>query len=230
VRQRGFEIGNALLDGFTDVAVLLSIGYVELFRATCLNGEPFDKSKFALLPAFLDGLERARFERRSGAILVDAFLPAYPTKLPDAFRMFRDLIHFRWDDASLHWVAGVVTYTFPDGSDAWAGAAPWPDRPRLLCSDEDRRRLSRDLAAGFGLMVDYEHSKRGGFRTDPAEFKDNYFTPPELTAAVAAALRASDGYVWLWTSTLDWWTVPGAKTLAPGEYTRALTQARAGKP
>lgn len=67
------------------------------------------------------------------------------------------------------------------------------------------------LRAGFGLWVDY--------RKQP-----NYFTPEEFQRAVTSALRASDGYVWIYSERVGFFPLSG---IAPS-YIEALAAAQDG--
>ena len=51
---------------------------------------------------------------------------------------------------------------------------------------------------GFGLMFDNRYNIRGGWRTIPAEFVHNHFTPLEIEHACYFSLLNSDRYVWIW--------------------------------
>lgn len=228
VRKRGYDIGSALYTNHPRLQILVTIGYAEVYRAVCLAGEKPESTPSALLPAFLDGLAAARQEKapQTGQ-LIDAFLSAYSAKTPGAFRVHSAIIRGNDTQAFTLWTPGIVTYTYPPGSDAWAGAVAWTDTPpSLTCSPALRMRLQKPLSPAFGLMLDYESTKRGGFRADPAEFSANYHSPEGFGATLAAALAATDRYVWIWTSTMDFWSIPGSRTPVPPAYLQAISDAR----
>ncbi len=228
LKQRGQAFMHAWLDGYPDVTVLVSFAYAGVFVTTCLLGTKLSDSDFALLPAFLDGMETARAESRTSATLVDAFLPAYPTSDPKAFRLYYDLVHFNWSSAVDHWLPGVVTYEWVPGVDSQsAGERRWPDAPGLSCSLEDQMKLTRDMGASFGLDLDWDNWNRGHkFHTDPAEFSLNFRTPEQLETQVETALATADRYVWIWGD-VDWWTteVDAGRALVPEAYVQALARA-----
>ena len=71
--------------------------------------------------------------------------------------------------------------------------------------------------------MDHDWRRKGW---DLKDFSKNHFSPAEFEAAVRAALRVSDGYVWVYTEQPRWWT--GEKL--PAAYVEALERARkAGK-
>jgi hypothetical protein len=88
-----------------------------------------------------------------------------------------------------------------------------------LVSDPVRYR--RVVRAGFGLWLDYDQRRLGWDMAAPGR---NYFTPQGLEQAVAAALEASDGYVWIYNEVPRFWTEPAV----PAPYLDALRRARAG--
>ncbi len=58
--------------------------------------------------------------------------------------------------------------------------------------------------------------------------EDCHFTPEELEAAVRAALRAADEYVWIYSETPRWWTDAGPPAKLPEAYAEALRRAKGG--
>ncbi len=228
LKQRGQAFMHAWIDGYPDITVLVSLAYAEVFVTTCLLGTPLEASNFAVLPAFLDGMETARAESRTSASLVDAFLPAYATRDPNAFRLYYDLIHFNWTSAVDHWIPGVTTYEWVPGvTNQSVGEQHWPDRASINCSMQDQIKLTRDLPVSFGLDLDWDVWNRGGqFSTDPAEFSRNFRTPDQLEAQVRTALATADRYVWIWGA-VDWWTPQAdeGRARVPDAYVLALARA-----
>jgi hypothetical protein len=226
LHRRGHDLMAALQQGGRPLAVLLTLGYAEAFRRTCIEGKPLSETSVALLPAFVDGLQDAADARGpSRPYVADVFLSSYTTETPAAFPALRELIHGRFDDALDHWTPGTTTYTFPVKADPWSGAYVWPERPVSRCTAADRARLGRGIDAGFGIMLDYEHDIRGGFALQAAEFSRNHLTPAQLTEVLGAALAASDRYVWLFGSTVSLWPADGAAVI-PQEYVEAIRAAR----
>lgn len=90
--------------------------------------------------------------------------------------------------------------------------------PKWTAAPEKYRRHVR---AGFGLWMDYDWRKKGWETT---EVSKNHFTPESFGAAVRAALRVSDGYVWVYTEQPRWWT----REKLPQAYIDALKKAREG--
>lgn len=80
---------------------------------------------------------------------------------------------------------------------------------------------TRHLSAGFGIWVD-TYSDELGWHTH--DFSKNYRTPDRLRQVVAAALRRSDQYVWLFSGQPRWW--PPQKEL-PAAYVEAVREGHA---
>jgi len=76
------------------------------------------------------------------------------------------------------------------------------------------------LSVGFGIWLDWNWRYEGWSTDDLAV---NYFTPQALDTALAAALRRSDRYVWLYNEQPRWW--PRARL--PEAYIAAVRRARA---
>ncbi len=72
---------------------------------------------------------------------------------------------------------------------------------------------------GFGVWLDWYSAQRGW---DVDEFSDNWFSPPEFGAAVRHALDHADGYVWIYSELVNWWTGENV----PPPYLEALRVAR----
>ena len=227
---RGQQLLRAMLVSYPDVTVLETLGTSEVFREVCIEGNTLEQSDYAMLPAFLDGMRAAGDEARSGASLLDAFLPAYATRLPASFRLYHDMIHGDWGAMQAHWLAGVATYRWATlEDDQTLGESRWPDVSALLCSEAERRLLTRDVTASFSIMLDYRNAALGTdvFQIDPARFGENTHTPAAYTELLRSALQSSDRYVWSWSSSVLWWPKPGDnRAVIPPEYLDAARLAR----
>jgi hypothetical protein len=115
--------------------------------------------------------------------------------------------------------------------DAWEAAYPYKEARQFEQAYKTTRETAlgwtavpgryRDrMRVGFGIWLDYEWRTRGWDVGDPAR---NYFTPAAFEAAVRAALRISDGYVWVYSEQPRWWT----REKLPPAYVDALRRARA---
>jgi hypothetical protein len=78
------------------------------------------------------------------------------------------------------------------------------------------------LRLAFGLWLDYDWRRLGWCATDPDR---NYFTPAAIERALAAALRESDEYVWLYGETPRWWGTQGAEANVPAAYVETIRRA-----
>ena len=86
------------------------------------------------------------------------------------------------------------------------------------------RPYRQRLQLGFGLWLDYDWRRRGW---STQELSGNYFSPERLEIIVAAALRASDKYVWIYTETPRWWGSTKPEAQVPDCYVSAIRRARA---
>lgn len=224
VKARGLALARALFGAYPDAVIVLAVGYSEALRQVCLDEAPtpLAETPWALYPSFLDGVLAARDETRGQAQVVDAFLPSYPAKSPEAFRLFYDVIHFRWDAVVAHWRPGVETVVNARGS---SELRAWPQTASLRCSSAELLALSRDLPAALSLMPDYGSWAPGAFHPEPERFADNWFRPDELETALTGALRATDRYVFVWTGATSLWD--GADVPLPVPYLDAMRRARA---
>jgi hypothetical protein len=200
-KQRGYGLMTAVLAEVAAPVLLTSLAFVSVFVDGCFGGAPLAEQQYGLLGAFLDGMLAARSDARSAAEIVDAFLPSYPTRNVDAYRLYYDLIHFDWQAASDHWVPGVVTYRFVwnEASQA-AGERAWPATPTSTCSAETSAKLQRNLPAGFGIALDYDRGTGVPLRGDASDYRP----PAALQANVARALATADRWVWTWSGHTYW--------------------------
>jgi hypothetical protein len=222
--QRGSEVMAAIVAAYPQVTVLMNVATSEVFRGVCVAvGEGLDQDAYRLLPAFIDGMFAARDQARAPAAIVDGFGASWGTRDPQTFQVFHDLIHGHWDDAVAHWRPGIISYRSPTGTTVW------PEAPALTCPPSTQQKLTRELPAGFGLKLDLEEAKRGGFHFDPASFDQNYYTPTGLAAALFGALRTTDRYVWMRSVNIDWFGY-GPGQPPPPAYLQAVIDARASVP
>jgi hypothetical protein len=95
------------------------------------------------------------------------------------------------------------------------GVKPIVDAPAAY-----RRRLQ----LGFGLWLDYDWRRRGWSAQEPS---GNYFSPEKFETVLAAALRTSDEYVWIYGETPRWWGSTKPEARVPDGYVSAIRRARA---
>jgi hypothetical protein len=221
MQQRGYQMTGSVFDAYPQVILLLDLAYSEVFRSVCLAGRPLEEERYALLPSFLDGALRAAAERGAARQIIDGFIGSYATTDPAAFEVFYHLIHYDWDALAAHWYPNLVSHRDPDG------IVPWNATLARSCDDVVAGSLARDLPAGFGLMMDYDFGKRGGFGLTPSEFARNYFPPENFEVALRAALSRADRYVWVWNQSVDWWGASGMPAV-PDAYVNAVASARTG--
>jgi hypothetical protein len=91
-------------------------------------------------------------------------------------------------------------------------------RPIVGAPEAYRKRLQ----LGFGLWLDYDWRHKGW---SPTDHRHNYFTPAAFETAVAAALEATDEYVWIYGETPRWWGSTDPKAAVPEAYRRAIRRA-----
>ena len=82
-----------------------------------------------------------------------------------------------------------------------------------------REAYRQRVRLAFGLWLDYDWRRLGWSATNPER---NYFTPAAFAAALRAALRESDEYVWVYGETPRWWGQRGSQARIPGAYSRAI--------
>jgi hypothetical protein len=91
--------------------------------------------------------------------------------------------------------------------------------------ETDPAKFATHSSLGFGLWMDNNWRKNGWNEKD---FSQNYFTPEQFQQSVSKALDTADEYVWIYTETPRWWTLPdGLPTKLPEPYVDALRRARA---
>lgn len=214
----------ATFAAYPTMQVLLTLGYSEAWREVCVEGIPIDEARYGLLPAFLRGLTEEA--ERTGATVVDGFLPAYPVKTVRAYDVLFAAIRGDDDVLRASWVPGIVTYRWPRfPSDT--GERAWPETYMERCDAESRSRVRRGLPAGMAVMLDYGIFEPESFQTDPARFGENPLTPAELRALLARTLEEADGYVWMWSGHVDFFGGADRGLVPlPAEYRDAILQAR----
>ncbi|HID07835.1 MAG TPA: hypothetical protein EYP10_11900, partial [Armatimonadetes bacterium] len=67
----------------------------------------------------------------------------------------------------------------------------------------DKSAFDRVMRVGFGLWLDYNSGRIGWHPDEPEK---NHFQPETFQTAVHYALSYSDGYVWIYSQQLNWWT------------------------
>jgi hypothetical protein len=84
----------------------------------------------------------------------------------------------------------------------------------------DKDKYARYVSVGFGLWLDRDWDKRGGW--NETDFTKNYYTPDSFEKFVTKALQTSDKYVWIYSQKPNWWK----KQNIPSAYADALTSAK----
>ncbi len=82
------------------------------------------------------------------------------------------------------------------------------------------RSFAKHVRCGFGIWVDLDSAH---IPWNAQDFSKNYWTPERLRASLAYAMESSDGYVWVYTERIGWWS--GS---VPAEYVNALSLAKQG--
>ncbi len=80
--------------------------------------------------------------------------------------------------------------------------------------------FKKHVRAGFGVWADWDSGHLGWH---PEDFSRNYWTPAGLRASLNYALENSDGYVWVYTERLLFWSGN-----PPREYLDAMRLAKIG--
>ena len=206
VRQRGAALATALVRGFPQVELMFSWAYGEMFRALCLEGEVLASHPYALYPAFLEGMQEAVARAGTGAKMIDGFLPAYPARRPQDFKVFRALVHADYAAMAQRWQPQIVSHW--DGLGQTRGPVKWPDTYAVKCDPQTVARLAVPLPAAFGIMVDYNVDAFA----QPLPPEVPRYANDALAPAIMAAMHASDTYVWLYAGFGSWWgDRPGAE-------------------
>ena len=221
-KQRGLDVGRAFYAQAPEAVVVLAVGYSEVFRQVCLGPSPvsLEDSAYTLYPAFLDGLFAARDEATARPPIIDAFLPSYITRQPEAFQAFRSLMHFRWDDLVASWTPGIQTLDNTDPEDPQA--VTWQAQaPALGCSSSQLLEVARDVPAAMSIWLDAPASLSSFATFSATDYSQNWFSPMAAAAALAAARQATDNYVFLWSTETPWFPLRGGPTL-PKDYLEAL--------
>jgi hypothetical protein len=223
VRRRGAEVMAAWLSVVPDITIITTVAFSEVFRSVCLEGIALEADRYRLLPAFLDGMAEARAIARAPALIVDGFLGAYAANDPRAFPLYRELTQGNWDGVQERWYEGATSYRFGTGVIAWDPA------PSLKCPDDVRGKLTRDMPAAFGVMLDFDGLLGRDFQREPTDFGENFFTPDRFAATVSAALGSAERYVYVWSATMDWIGV-STQPRPPAAYVEALARIRPPAP
>jgi len=218
--RRGAQFMAALIEVKPDITVLTTVSTSEVFRSVCIENVPFVEERYRLLPAFLDGMAEAKAGAGAPALIVDGFVASYGARDARSFPLFRELIQGNWPGVIGKWFPGISSYRFG------RLAIPWPAEAALMCTPEVRAKLTRDMPAGFGVLLDVEAFDGMDFHLDPAEHGMNYFTPGGLEVALSAALGSAERYVFLWSTTMDWIGV-SSQPRPPRAYVDAVARARA---
>jgi hypothetical protein len=105
--------------------------------------------------------------------------------------------------------------------------------PKNFPQAHDEIRAARSLSAvptlydrrfevGFGIWIDNKDI------WDPNNFANNWFTPTEFGDSLSAARQASDGWVWVWSETVTWYsaTYIFQQNPVPDAYRTALINSR----
>lgn len=201
VRQRGAELTAAWLRGFPNSEIMVSWAYAEMFREVCIAGHDLRTHPYALFPAFLDGMRQSLDRSGSGSNLIDAFLPSYPARPVSHFATFKAMVHADEDQIRKSWKPNIVTHW--DDLGILRGPVQWPATYTITCDPATAARLRVPLRAAFGLMVDYEIDAFP--RALGPEVPRTAYGPGTFAPAMAAAARASDSYVWLYSGFSAWW-------------------------
>jgi hypothetical protein len=214
MEKRGKQVMNAMLSSFPELVVVLTIGYAEVWRSVCIDGNSLQTERYGLLPAFLDGMKSVLPAARQNQ-LVDGFLPSYSVRSGDAFTYLRSAIRFDEQALRAGNPATITTYRFPldsapDMLNTWSTPSPW------RCDTAVRTQLERSLPVGFGLIVDL-----GTEPFDTVNFAKNFHSPETFSDVVQSALKAADDTVWIYSKAVDFWSRPG-KTPLPPEYAAGL--------
>lgn len=220
VRERGAALGAALVRGFPQVQLLFSWAYAEMFRALCFEGGTLQAHPYALYPAFLEGMQRVIERAGTGAKIIDGFLPAYPTRRPQDFQLFRALVHADYAGVAQKWQPQVVSHL--DDLGRQRGPVTWPDEFAVKCDPQTATRLAVRLPAAFGLMVDYNVD---AFARELPQDVPRYGAEA-LAPAIMAAVRASDTYVWLYTGFGSWWDRGAAPSSVDPAVFTAVSRAK----
>jgi hypothetical protein len=218
-RRRGAELMTAILEVVPGLTIITTVAFSEVFRSVCLEGIALEQDRYRLLPAFLDGMAEARATARAPALIVDGFLSSYAARDSRAFPLFRALIQGNWEELQARWYPDVTSYRFGTGS------ITWDREPTIKCGDDVRSKLTRDMPAAFGVMLDFDGLVARDFQRSPADFGMNFFSPESFAATVSAALGSAERYVYVWSATMDWIGV-SAQPRPPAEYVQALASIR----
>jgi glycosyltransferase involved in cell wall biosynthesis len=155
-RARGRQLGAATAGIFPDLTIALLYGY-SLSRDGLRKEAPLEGGRYALLPAFLDGLIEASAPQ---ARFVDLWEQGHHNRTLPEFKAARTAIQ-----ANATMAANPAVY--------WARMKP-----------------------GLSLKIDYELPHAAWDFRYPTR---NFFSPAVFQNALAAAVKTSDRYVWIYS-------------------------------
>jgi hypothetical protein len=196
-KLRGRQMMDAMMAEYPDIVILFTFANGTVALRKKGSWSELHSHGLGLVPSVVDGMLEAinaqRLEGLPHPTLVDGFEPSYGYKTESLY-MNQGLNHIKVGGRSLSSV------------------------PLLY---------DQFYKAGFGIWVDYaSHANDCANRRawSPSSFTCNHFSPSEIQNSVYLALKTADkeGYVWLWSERLNWWTGQNL----PREYIDAI---RAGK-
>jgi len=100
--------------------------------------------------------------------------------------------------------------------------AYWWIKDYALSVTRAPKEYQRKVRVGFGLRPDLRRAGETPYDWSATDFSRNYYTPEEWESVVRAALEISEGYVWLFSSRVDFVT---GENLYP-EYREAMLRAK----
>jgi hypothetical protein len=118
-----------------------------------------------------------------------------------------------------------MSYSFRDRNGAWFPDTYSDGRQHITAA----RSLSlvptlydQRMKGGFGIWLDFNNT------WDASNTANNYFTPAELATSLAAARDASDGWVWVYSQKISWYTSAATASFyaVPSAYRSDVTAAR----
>jgi hypothetical protein len=209
-----------------------------MFDVEQYNAGPFDyaKQKHGEARAFADYRAKVRERGREWIEEVNRHFPEITILLTFGYRMAEP--REGKDRSESHYglladfLDGMLDACSPKTRlvDAWEYSYPYKTpgqfdeaydtiKEESLAWTQSPEEYGEHVDAGFGLWMDCAW-RSVGWNLD--DFSKNHFTPQQFEAAVRAALKRSDRYVWIYTEQPRWWT----NERLPKEYVEALRHAR----